>query len=164
MAAGQVCPAAILLFAGERERARGCRVLPQLANNPWRHSAMTTNFLAFPCVLVDEVERDLGHFMPAVVDGQRVPAVRYFVDLGHTRILLLLLEGGMGNRPRHSMVILARNDQQWSAIGIYRIDFGFKPFACHSLRTVARSTSVARRRRGTDCRRFLYPRRLHAIY
>ena len=49
------------------------------------------------------------------------------MDLSHAGILLLLLVGGMGDRPRHRVVVLARDDQQRSTLGILRIDLGFRP-------------------------------------
>src|SRR5947208_14054853 len=54
-------------------------------------------------------------------------AVWYLVDLGHAWILLLLLVGGMGNRPRHGVVVLAGDDQQRSTLGVLRVDPGFRP-------------------------------------
>src|SRR5438132_12691038 len=54
-------------------------------------------------------------------------AIGYFADLSHAGILLLLLVGGMGNRPRHGVVVLARDDQQRSTLGILRVDPGFRP-------------------------------------
>src|SRR5207244_8075843 len=42
-------------------------------------------------------------------------------------ILLLFLIGGMGDRPRHGVVVLTRDDQQWSTLGILRVDPGFGP-------------------------------------
>src|SRR6266568_3185176 len=55
-----------------------------------------------------------------------MPAVWYLVDLGHAWILLLLV-GGMGDRPRHRVVVLAGDDQQRSSIGILRVDLSFRP-------------------------------------
>src|SRR5258707_13066137 len=56
-----------------------------------------------------------------------MPAVGYFTDLRDAGILLLLLVGGMGNRPRHGVVVLAGDDQQRSTLGILRVDLGFGP-------------------------------------
>src|SRR6266566_2277611 len=56
-----------------------------------------------------------------------MPAVGYFMDLSHARVLLLLLVGGMGDRPRDGVVVLAGDDQQRSALGILRVDLGFRP-------------------------------------
>src|SRR5258708_21677706 len=54
-------------------------------------------------------------------------AIGYFMDLRHAGILLLLRISGMGNRPRDGMVVLAGADQQWSTLGILRVDLGFRP-------------------------------------
>ena len=75
--------------------------------------------LALVKMLRDERERGLGHFTPSVVNGQGMPAIGYFMDLRHAGILLLLLEGGMGNRPRHGVVMLAGDDQQRPTLGIF---------------------------------------------
>src|SRR5260370_6461339 len=53
--------------------------------------------------------------------------IGYFMDLRHAGILLLLRISGMGNRPRDGMVVLAGDDQQWSTLGILRVDLGFRP-------------------------------------
>src|SRR5438067_12954888 len=82
---------------------------------------------AFLKLLRDERERDLGHFTPSVVNRQGMPAIGYFTDLGHAGILLLLLVGGMGDRPRHGVVVLAGEDQQRSTLGILGVDLGFRP-------------------------------------
>src|SRR5713101_5246853 len=83
--------------------------------------------LAFLKLLRDERERGLGYVTPPVVNRQGMPAVVYFTDLRHAGILLLLLIGGMGNRPRHGVVVLAGDDQQWSTLGILRVDLGLRP-------------------------------------
>jgi len=67
--------------------------------------------LAFPKLLRDEGERSLGHFSPAVVDDQGMPAIGHLADLGHAGIFLLLLVGGIGDRHRGGVVFLARDDQ-----------------------------------------------------
>src|SRR6266702_6957791 len=56
-----------------------------------------------------------------------MPATGYFTDLSHAGILLLLLVGGMSDRPRYGVVVLAGDDQQWSTLGILRVDLGFGP-------------------------------------
>src|SRR6266550_9260140 len=87
-----------------------------------------SRLLALLKLLRYEREGGLGHFTPAVVNGQGMPAARYFVDLRHAGILLLLLVGGMGNRPRHGVVVLARDDQQRSTSRILRVDLSFRPW------------------------------------
>src|SRR5947199_2038095 len=83
--------------------------------------------LAFLKLLRDERERGLGHFTPSVVNGQGMPAAGYFTNLSHAGILLLFLIGGMGDRPWDGVVVLAGDDQQWSTLGILRVDLGFRP-------------------------------------
>src|SRR6266571_3586024 len=56
-----------------------------------------------------------------------MPATGYFADLSDSWIFLLSLVGGMGNRPRHGVVVLAGDDQQRSTPGILRVDLGFRP-------------------------------------
>src|SRR2546428_2763669 len=56
-----------------------------------------------------------------------MPATGYFADLSDSWIFLLSLVGGMGNRPRHGVVVLAGDDQQRSTLGILRVDLGFGP-------------------------------------
>src|SRR3954451_15731796 len=48
-------------------------------------------------------------------------------DLGHGRVVLLLLERGVGDRPGNGVVLLAGDDQQRAAIGILGVDLGFGP-------------------------------------
>src|SRR5258707_13929977 len=57
-----------------------------------------------------------------------MPATGYFMNLGHAGVLLLFLIGGMSDRPRHGVVVLARDDQQRSTLGILRVDLGFRPW------------------------------------
>src|SRR5947199_10448473 len=79
-------------------------------------------------LLGDERERGLGHITPSMVNCQGVPAAGYFTDLSHAGILLLFLIGGMGDRPRHGVVVLAGDDQQWSTFGIFGVDLSFRPW------------------------------------
>ena len=48
-------------------------------------------------------------------------------DLGHARVALLLLVRGVGDRPRHGVVLLAGDDQQRPAIGILGVHLGLGP-------------------------------------
>src|SRR5258708_37088288 len=59
----------------------------------------------------DEIKRNGRHFAPATVDRKRVPAIRNFDELGHGVVDLLALERRICNRPRGSVVLLARSDQ-----------------------------------------------------
>src|SRR6266852_2640720 len=56
-----------------------------------------------------------------------MPAVGYFLDFGHGGISLLLLVGGIGNSPRDGVVFLAGDDQEWSTLGVLRVDLGLRP-------------------------------------
>src|ERR1043166_3820128 len=78
-------------------------------------------------VLPDEGEGGVGDFAPAVVDGQRMAAALDLDDLGLALVLPLLLVGGVGDRPRHGVVLLARDDEQRPALGILRVDLGLGP-------------------------------------
>src|SRR5260370_17955623 len=50
-----------------------------------------------------------------------------FADLRHGRVLLLELVGGMGNRPGNGVVLLSREKQQRSALGLLGVHLGFRP-------------------------------------
>ena len=63
---------------------------------------------------LDEVERGLSHLLPAMVDRQRVAAVRDLLDLRDARVLALPLVGGVRDRPGNRVVLLAVDDQQRS--------------------------------------------------
>src|SRR5438105_9944645 len=88
---------------------------------------LTLFLLALSKMLCDEGERGLGHLTPPVVNDQGMPAVGHLVNFRDGGILLLLLIGGIGDRRRGGVVMLARNDQQWSTCRILRIDLGFRP-------------------------------------
>ena len=64
-----------------------------------------------------EVECRLCHLAPAAVDRERVAAVRDPGDLGDGLVVLLALVGGVGDRPRDGVVLLALDDQQRAAVG-----------------------------------------------
>ena len=71
-----------------------------------------------------EVECRLCHLTPAAVDRERVPAVRDPGDLGDGLVVLLTLVGGVGDRPRDRVVLLALDDQQRATGWIPGIDLG----------------------------------------
>jgi len=66
---------------------------------------------------LDEVECRLSDLTPTLVDGQRVPPVRDLGDLGDAPIALLPLVGGVRDRQRDRVVLLAIDDQEWTAVG-----------------------------------------------
>src|SRR5712692_1806021 len=92
-----------------------------------RRSSDMLRLLADLQLLRDEGERGLGHFTPPVVDDQGMPAVGHLADFRDGGIFLLLLVGGIGDRYRGGVVFLARDDQEWSTLGILRVDLGFRP-------------------------------------
>src|SRR5215217_1187011 len=61
---------------------------------------------------LDEIERGLRDLLPAVVDRERVASVRDLHDLRHPWVVLLPLVGGVRDRPRHRMVLLALDEHQ----------------------------------------------------
>src|SRR6266581_3764818 len=92
-----------------------------------RRSSDMLVLLADLQLLRDEGERGLGHFSPPVVDDQGMPSVGHLADFRDGGIFLLLLVGGIGDRHRGGVVFLARDDQEWSTLGVLRIDLGFRP-------------------------------------
>ena len=79
-------------------------------------------------LLGDEGERNISHFMPAVVNGQGVSAIGYFVELGDPRIALLQLVLSFDDRQWNRMVFLARNEQEGTTRGIPGVDTVFGPW------------------------------------
>src|ERR1700722_5983788 len=75
----------------------------------------------------DEGERGLRHVLPAVVDGQRVSAALDLGYLGHVRIVLLLLERGVGDGPRDGVVAAAADEQHRSAARVRGVDLRLGP-------------------------------------
>ena len=75
----------------------------------------------------DEPERRVGDLAPAAVDGERVAAALDLDDLGHARVALLVLVGGVGDRPGDGVVLLAGDDQQWATLRVVGVDFGLGP-------------------------------------
>src|SRR6266498_4546225 len=55
---------------------------------------------------LDERQGGVGDLAPAAVDGEGVPAVLDLDDLGHALVVLLLLVGRVGDRPRDGVVPL----------------------------------------------------------
>src|SRR5215213_9998348 len=75
----------------------------------------------FSCEPLDELERRLGDLAPAVVDRERVTSIRHLHDLGHAGVVPLPLVGGVRDRPRHGVILLAVDDQQGTAVGVLRV-------------------------------------------
>src|SRR4051812_11909621 len=61
---------------------------------------------------LDELERCVRDLAPAAVDRQRVSTAGDLDELSHARVVLLLLVGGVAERMRHRVVLLAADDQQ----------------------------------------------------
>ena len=76
---------------------------------------------------LDEVECDLGHLAPAMVDRERVASVRDLDDLRDSRIVLLPLVRRVRDRPGHGVVLLAIDDQQRTPVGVLGVDLGLGP-------------------------------------
>src|SRR6266540_5175725 len=103
------------------------------ANRPWSYGSISgyrservtaANGLGES---LDEAGGGVGDLPPAAVDCERVPAVRDLGDLGHALVALLPLVGGVRDRPRDRVVLLARNDEQRSPIRILGVHLGFGP-------------------------------------
>src|SRR5436305_12777740 len=58
-----------------------------------------------------EAEGYLGDLLPAAVDGERMSAVWNLHDLCHIRVVLLALEGAVGECPRDGVVLFAGDDE-----------------------------------------------------
>src|SRR5260370_4341195 len=83
---------------------------------------------------LDERERLVGDFAPTVVDDERVAVAGYLGDLGHALVVLLVLVGGFGDRRWNRVVLLAGDDQERPAVGVFGVDFrlgpGVEVFGC----------------------------------
>ena len=55
------------------------------------------------------------------------PRSGHLGDLGHALVALLLLVGGVGDRPRDRVVLLAGDDQQRPAVGVLAVDLRLGP-------------------------------------
>src|SRR5438105_15915983 len=76
---------------------------------------------------LDERQGAVGDFPPTAVDREGMAAVWNLDDLGHAFVALLALERGVGDRPRHRVVLLAVDDQQRPALGVLGVDLGLGP-------------------------------------
>src|SRR3954468_14577134 len=76
----------------------------------------------------DELQGHLGHLSPAAVDRERVATSAHLDDLGDSLlVLLLLLEGGVRDRPGHGVILLAGDDEQRSPLGVLMVDLHLRP-------------------------------------
>jgi len=66
---------------------------------------------------LDEGQRRVGHFTPSAVDDEGVTAVRHLDDLGDGLVALLLLVGGVRDRPANGVVLLAGDDERGARSG-----------------------------------------------
>src|SRR5215216_2719655 len=76
---------------------------------------------------LDEPERLVGSLTPAAVDDQRVAVAGDLLDLGHARVVLLLLVGGVDDRRRDGVVPLAGDKQQRATVGVLGVDLVLGP-------------------------------------
>src|SRR4051794_32279497 len=98
---------------------------PFVAVGPWTRVRSRPDYLSLAGdEPLEEVQRRLRDLLPAVIDRQRVTAVGHLLDLGDARVPLLPLVGGLGDRPRDGVVLLALDDQQRATVRIPRIDLG----------------------------------------
>src|SRR5436190_13043736 len=76
---------------------------------------------------LDELERLVADLPPAAVDRERVPTVGDLDDLSDAVISLLELVGGVRDCPGDGVILLAGDDQKWSALWILGVDLGLTP-------------------------------------
>ena len=62
-----------------------------------------------------------------MVDREGVASVRDLHDLRHGGVAPLPLVGGVRDRPRHRVVLLALDDQQGAAVGVLRVHLRLRP-------------------------------------
>ncbi len=78
-------------------------------------------------VLPHEREGEVGDLPPPAVDGEGVSATAHLAELGDPRVPALPPERGERHRPRHRVVLLARDDEQRPAIRVRRVDARRRP-------------------------------------
>src|ERR1700722_17026843 len=96
----------------------------------------------------DERERRLRHLAPAVVDGQRVSPALDLGYLGHVRVPLLLLVGGVRNRPGHGVVAAAADEQHRAPARVLGVDLRLGPRVEIGDRGLEQGQSGGRHREG----------------
>ena len=70
-------------------------------------------------VFLDEGERDVSHFLPSVVNDQRMSAIGHLVELGDRGIVLLQLVLSFDDRHGDRMVFLACDEQEGPRAGFF---------------------------------------------
>src|SRR5258708_7688134 len=75
----------------------------------------------------NEIQRFLRDVAPALVDGQRMPAVWDLRKLGDPPVVLLALERRMRDGAGNRIVLSARDDQQRPAVRIAGVNAGLRP-------------------------------------
>ena len=78
-------------------------------------------------VLLADREVPVGDLAPTTVYGQRVPPSGDLLDLGDARVVLLLLVGGVDDRPRDGVVLLPGDEQQRPTVGVPGVDLVLGP-------------------------------------
>jgi hypothetical protein len=73
-----------------------------------------------------ERQAPLGDLLPAAIDRQAVTSALDLEDLRDAGVVALFPEGGVGDRPRHDVILLAGEDQQRSALRIVRVDLDLR--------------------------------------
>src|SRR5271165_2796922 len=118
----------------DRPRRRSRPLLPQLRHMTALCGCRTASRPRGSCPgrlgqgeALHEGEGGVGDLPPAAVDGQRVAAAAHLNDLGHVLVVLLVLVGGIGDRPRDGVVLLAGDEQQRPAAGIFGVDLRLGP-------------------------------------
>src|SRR6478735_5391749 len=76
---------------------------------------------------LDEGERGVGDLAPAAVDHERVAAAGHLDELGHALVALLALVGRVGDRAGHGVVLLARDDEERTALRVRAVDLDLGP-------------------------------------
>src|SRR5580693_3896754 len=104
------------------------RVRPGLARVGWRVTGrpglIGPGLWPLLVALPQPVEGGLGDLPPAVVDGQRVAAVRELTQVGDGRRAVVQPPGGHADRRRDGVVLAARGDQQRPPGLVARVDLG----------------------------------------
>src|SRR6478609_4938753 len=76
-------------------------------------------------LFVQPGDAGVGDIGPAVVDDERMAAVGEVEEFGGGVGVLVLLQGGLGDRLGDGVVLTAGDEQQWTAVVVARVDLGF---------------------------------------
>src|SRR5262245_56751825 len=74
-----------------------------------------------------EAQGGRGDVAPTVVNGERVSPILDLDDLGDALVAPLLLVRSVGDRPRHGVIPISRNDQQRSPLWVLAVDLYLGP-------------------------------------